>query len=129
VNHVLSPKQELQLVELRRAFGSYQPRIQLHYDRDGEPIDLAMYCVLMEDPDYKHVARTDLGLYVVSTVWLGIDLGIGAPYDMAKWFPTQLFETMVFGDDWRGLDCYKWPTEEAAMVGHEEVVTLVRGTT
>ena len=89
------------------------------YDRQGKPLT----CIreierLLTDISYKRIAETTLpdGKWV-STVWLGLDhgLGIGRP---------QIFETMVFpvrgsGED---LDCKRYVTEAEALEGHSRMV-------
>lgn len=130
--HRITPEQWERVERLRAAFSEHgyePPSFTMYWDRDGEPIDIALYSVLMEDAAYKRVARTVVGPYVVSTVWLGIDYGMAAVYRMSD-KPTALFETMVFGDGpEHDLDCRRWATEAEALAGHEEVVTLVRATT
>lgn len=81
--------------------------------------DLLTWAEWFEHADRK-VAQTDVGPYVVSTVFLGIDhqhLGKGPPI---------LFETMVFIDgDAEDIQqrCSTWLEAEAQ---HAEVVELVR---
>lgn len=102
------------------------------YDRLGNPISIERFGRLTQaDFDYRRVALDYVGPFVVSTVWLGVDHGWGhgsAPL---------IFETMVFtADGWErlgmadmlGRDCERYSTEEQALRGHEEMVTLVRAT-
>lgn len=94
---------------------------------------------LFSDMDYKRVALTEIGPYVVSTVWIGLDHNFGNG-------PPLIFETMVFtATAWAQenpaldfndpdkehlleLDCYRYATEYEARKGHEDVVTLIRAT-
>lgn len=98
------------------------------YDRQGRAITMDQFSKLVVDPDYKRVASDHVGPYWVSTVWLGMDHGWGQG-------PPLIFETMVFAADHDertlgpDLDLHRWSTEEAALRGHAEVVTLVRATT
>lgn len=101
-------------------------RDRVQYDRDGQPISLERLEQLLADRDYRVVARDEVGPYLVSTVWLGVDhrFGEGAPV---------IFETMVFahgGDDDLGpdLDQRRYCTEAEARAGHDETVTLIRAT-
>lgn len=108
------------------------------YDRDGNPLSWEQWAVLAEDDDYRRVDLTEVGPYVVSTVWLGLDhsyLGQG---------PPVIFETMVFTrsawydetdrDDpdheplWE-MDARRYSTLSEAQEGHSETVLLVQATT
>ena len=118
-------------------------QVVLFYDRQGKPITVEKANGLLGDIDYKRLAVTKIGPYVVSTVWLGVDHGYTRPG------PPVIFETMVFaawewdrlndvdavvesGDDERrglaDIDCHRYCTEGEARTGHEEVCTLIRAT-
>lgn len=103
---------------------SRKPR---HWDREGKPIGLGDWCVLHERGlEYSRIAETDLDLVWVSTVWIGLDYSFGGK--------PLIFETMVFEKDeakdedidLSGLDVWRWPSEEKARAGHEEVVAEMR---
>ena len=93
-----------------------------YYDRKGQPIDAKE--VYSASHSYKRVAYTELpnGLRV-STVWLGLDhnWGEGKPL---------IFETMVFSPD-RLLEVYakRYTTEEEAVAGHDEALSLFKDKT
>jgi hypothetical protein len=115
-----------------------------HFDRKGTPIDWRKAGELLEDRSYAVVKQTSLDNgYWVSTVWLGLDHGFGDDG------PPLIFETMVFEryrgakkkidfsdmPNWNGpkkpwvmradmsdLDCERYPTEEAALAGHRQMV-------
>lgn len=92
------------------------------YDREGRPLTTCQWARLMERPfdEYRRVAQTDVGADVlVSTVWLGIDYSFGLG-------PPLIFETMIFNGSWEGQDCWRWPTEEAALAGHDQAVEWMR---
>lgn len=108
---------------------------RLYYDRDGQPITMALWAFLHDDHAYKVVANTQLldGLVTVSTVWLGLN---------HNWQPNGaplIFETMIFGryeeSEYFGrhmafrrelLDHQeRYRTETEAHVGHEHAVRLV----
>lgn len=102
-----------------------------HYDREGNPITFERWAELCarEDVDYRRVAWTLIGEGIeISTVWLGIDHNF---FDG----PPLIFETMVFVqlDEPRellggaittreGTETYRWPTEAAALAGHDRIV-------
>lgn len=93
------------------------------YDRDGKAIGLEAWSMLHASFDYRLVAKTQVGAYEVSTVWLGMDHGFGDG-------PPVIFETMVFATvaGPYDLDCWRYSTEQQAREGHEEVVLLLRAT-
>lgn len=88
----------------------------IFYDREGRPIDLAAWVSLSHD-DYRKVARDELDGWLISTIWTGLDL---------SGQPPLIFETMIFKPD--GSPCYqeRWPTEAAALAGHDQAVAAVR---
>lgn len=108
-----------------------------YYDRQGRLVDLWEWADLGADEAYKRVADTTLvdGTWI-STIWLGLDHSWGKG-------PPLIFETMVFpckgpsvgvaqlmadpslGDDWREQECWRWPTEAAAITGHDQVVAKI----
>ncbi len=102
----------------------------LFFARNGDELTADQWAQLMPDCTYKRVAEDTVGPYWVSTVWLGINhrfVGDGPPI---------IFETMVFlvQDDGERLGSdefgqWRYCTEEQALQGHQEVVTLVRATT
>ena len=84
------------------------------FDRQGRPIELEKWMVLIEDEDYVKVAHSTVGpIGVVSTVWLGIDHNYGGEG------PPIIFETMVFPQHPAMLDLqWRYSTEEQARHGH-----------
>ena len=109
-------------------------RFGTYYDRAASPIGFARWARLKEVGDaaygptaehYVVVGRTRVGRYVVSTVWLGIDHAWGRGIPL-------IFETMVFADEgapeWSPTEGFmdRYPTEDSAVRGHLEVVTLAR---
>lgn len=104
----------------------------VHYSRSGRKISFRQWGRLSTwggvGRGYKRVAATQVGPYWVSTVWIGIDLGLSLQPDR----PPHIFETMVFGDTENlahDLDCHRWATDAQARAGHDEIVTLIRATT
>lgn len=112
----------------------------IHFDRAGNPITMGRWLDLHE-PDYQQVASTIVGgVWRVSTVWMGVDHGIGLT-------PPLIFETMVFeiaeshgfvgpsvwtGDGWAFTyhedvgEQWRYSTERQAREGHEVMVRLCR---
>jgi hypothetical protein len=68
----------------------------------------------------RHVAWTEIGEALVSTVFLGFDHSFGDE-------PPILFETMIF---WQGHDLDReqdhYATRDEALAGHEAMVACVR---
>lgn len=88
------------------------------YDKSGAQITLTQHMELSQDQEYKRVALWRDGDTVVSTVWLGIDV--------ARWADKpHVFETMVFQAGNAG-PAWRYPTEAAAIAGHDQVVAWVR---
>lgn len=96
-------------------------RIMGMYDRDGSPISFAKWAWILEyHPERKIVQHDHLtDDQLVSTVWLGHDLGFGEG-------PPVIFETMVFGvDGWEDFqDRYR--TEAEAQAGHDRVLADIK---
>lgn len=90
----------------------------LYYDKEGLPISMQSWGLLMESPSYRIVQQDEAadGSWV-STVWLGLNHNIGGR-------ELHIFETMVF----RGKDvsdviaARRYPTLSKAKTGHEELL-------
>ena len=67
----------------------------MFFDREGQPLDPVEYGALHQFRSYIQVAESQLGPLLVSTVWLGHDMGFGQSG------PPLIFETMVFPADER----------------------------
>lgn len=94
-----------------------------YYDRSGNKITLGRWSWLSEhkaENDYYRVAEDTVDLYWVSTVWVGLDMGIPMPG-----IAPLIFETMTFlaGE---GQECYRWSSEARAIAGHDRIVAEVR---
>jgi hypothetical protein len=101
---------------------SRYPQGHLYYDKQGEPIDLMTWAGLVEDPEYARVALDEVDLYVISTVWLGIDHNFYRPGG-----PPYIFETMVFLEgSAEDMSMWRYPTEAAALAGHEATCAEIR---
>jgi uncharacterized protein (DUF1684 family) len=108
-----------------------------YYDRQGRPMTTEQWCERLADESYKRIAETTLfdGTWI-STVWLGLDHGFGDG-------PPLIFETMVFpklgppvtiteliadpraGDHWIEQEGHRYPTEAAALAGHDQIVAKI----
>jgi hypothetical protein len=93
----------------------------VHFDRAGDPLTLGQWAYLFECyQDYRRVAVTeDVNGFWVSTVWMGIDHSFGAG-------PPLIFETMRQLGRGSLRNEYRWPTEEAALAGHDQLVEALR---
>lgn len=98
--------------------------VTIHYilDPDGEPlpcIDFMTWGTWMQTAE-RHLAKTTVGLFWVSTVFLGIDHAFGGG-------PPVLWETMIFGPAGHELDQYmdRYRSRETALEGHAEAVAMV----
>jgi len=97
-----------------------------YYDRQGKPLTTDEWVNMSErrSPDYKRVAQTQVGQLWVSTVWLGLDHNWSPP---GKTHVPLIFETMVFGPgSWTDLWMDRYPTELAALAGHDQAVAWAR---
>ena len=87
------------------------------FARNGDEITVEQWSALHGDEGYIRVAEdhnADLTVRV-STVWIGLP-----QYPFTD--PPLIFETMIFADD-PELDTRMWryPTEAAALAGHDQV--------
>ena len=94
-----------------------------YFNRAGETLTLEGWCAL-GDAGYRIVKQEDVGDYLVSTVWLGLN------HNYADG-PPLIFETMVFGREDAGKSgdecfCERYSTEAQAVAGHSRVVEGVR---
>jgi hypothetical protein len=93
------------------------------YNRDGHLITMAEWTMLKLNREYNKVAQEQVGKYLVSTVWLGLDHAL-SPND-----PPAIFETMVFEngvDEFQDLFMQRYPNEVAALAGHDLAVAWAR---
>ena len=89
----------------------------MHYDYDGNPIDLWEWVRLFHSDDILARTRVDDDVEV-STVWLGLDysFGIGTPL---------IYETMIFSGPHDEIQ-WRYPNRDAALAGHDQAVALAR---
>ena len=104
-------------------------------DKEGNPISTEEWSRLKDDEEYHRVGLDQVGPYMVSTVWIGLD------HQFMEGGPPLIFETMVFTttawnadrneEDHEGLldlDCVRYSTEHEARRGHQDMVTLIKAT-
>jgi hypothetical protein len=98
------------------------------YDKQGNEIDLYNANELLMDEEYKFVAQDVFVMagepVKVSTVWLGLDHNWGGLFPDLPHRP-KIFETMIFGGT-HHLECWRYTTEQEALAGHREAVTLLQ---
>lgn len=97
--------------------------MNLHYDRQGNPIDFMEWGMLVEDIKYKRVRSTSLwfGLIWVSTVWLGIDHDFSHSWNEPNHQPI-IFESMTFVRNGSDSPTERYVTEAEAKKGHWRMV-------
>ena len=100
---------------MKTAFGNN------YYNRSGEPITLEEWGRMILQKKHKNVQQTNVGPYLVSTVWLGND------HNWDNEGPPIIFETMIFDrttDDESFNDIYmdRYATEEDALLGHGRAI-------
>lgn len=109
----------------------------MYFDRQGNPMGTYAWARAFADARYKRIGSTTITSTTdptiklwISTVWLGLNhawitlAGEPAPR-------LQIFETMVFSDasnPWSDTDLVRYATEQEALTGHADTVTLVRAT-
>ncbi len=90
------------------------------FRRDGSPASLEEWARLFESGNVaaQHLVRG----WLVSTVWLGVDVSHHADGSL-----PLIFETMVFPPEWResrGRWQWRYPDEASALAGHQLAVEL-----
>jgi len=96
---------------------------QMFYDLDGKPISAAEWGEMRENN--RRIAEDELDDFWISTVYVGMNMQYGDG-------PPLIYETMVFrrlenGEiDFSELYCDRYPTREAAEIGHEYAVREVK---
>lgn len=101
----------------------------LYYDLDGNPCDMYTWADLFDDFDGRVIGRTTVGHYTVSTVWLGIDHGLGTESKPVLW------ESMIFINAEDGTSdphdlsgtTVRYSSRDDAFKGHQELVKKVLG--
>lgn len=89
-----------------------------YYRLDGTPCPESEFGEVFNDPA-RVLAKTEIGRYEVSTVFLVIDHGFGSG-------PPVLWETIVFGNDESEMSPTRYTSREAALKGHAAFVATIR---
>jgi hypothetical protein len=94
-----------------------------YYDRDGVQVSGERWAQLHSDVGYIVVRKSLVMLgdveVTVSTVWVGLSMQYGDG-------PPLIFETMYFGGPRDGELVDRYPTELAALAGHDQAVAAIR---
>lgn len=91
-------------------------RRPLHYDRQGQPIELLDWAAKFENPAYMLVVETTLASGTrITTIWIGLD------HRFSGDGPPLIFETTVRGGVCSG-EGERYATEAEAEVGHKRWV-------
>ncbi len=97
----------------------------MYFDKEGKPLELMEWAELSESGDeYRVIGKTVVGEYLISTIWIGLNMNLGHGVGL-----PLIFETMVFSDSGNtGWDDYqlRYATEEQAKAGHEETIKKVQ---
>jgi len=91
-------------------------------DDHGEPIpaDTLTWAAWFEQtPAARQLAYERVGDAQISTVFIGLDMGMGL-----QSIP-RLWETAVFGGDLAGM-VQRYPTRDAALAGHADIVQQIQ---
>jgi hypothetical protein len=89
-------------------------------DRNGAPITPERHRQLRADPDYRHVARDQVGGMEVITVWLGTDQG---PVGHDRW--PLVFGSFIWDVQTRSIAAGRElfsATEDEALLSHSRLV-------
>ena len=93
-----------------------------HYDRQGKPISFMEAAEKLADDSYRVVGQiaSDNGLYWVSTVWVGLNVGYGPT---AHALGLCIFESVVeHRESGEALERHRYATEAQALAGHAALV-------
>ena len=94
-----------------------------YIERDGIPVSVAReeYFTHVKEPDYherRRIGWDEIGVYLVSTVFLAIEHGMGPDGSL-------LYETMIFPkEELTEFACERYSTREAACFGHMRMCHL-----
>lgn len=91
----------------------------LYFDQDCKPITYEEWIESFKDISYKIIKKDNVGPYIISTVWLGIN---------HQFLPAEspmIFETMIFCEDKKDElyhEMQRYTYKEQAIEGHDEMV-------
>lgn len=96
----------------------------LWFDRKGQPISYEEGARLLADSEARRVAQ-DVVIVEGEPRWVStVHLVLNHNWDDDG--PPLIFETMTFTHDGPIDMVYRYPTEEAALAGHDQVVAELR---
>lgn len=100
----------------------------MYYDKEGNEITKELYITHQNDPEYSFINYTVLpDGHIISTIWLGIDLG-GGLSEVPLVFETALFFSNESKErkDLEGTDFVeiigRYSTEKEAEEGHDKLI-------
>jgi hypothetical protein len=95
----------------------------MYYDRSGQAITEETWKAYWADPEYRILARTDVGEWTVAAWWAGVD-----DADEGRVFRTALLVTPRQGGTMSPL-LQEWPhrTATEAQTHHDALVAQVQG--
>lgn len=95
----------------------------LWYDRQGQPISYEEGARLLSDSEARRVGE-DVIIVEGEPTWVStVHLVLNHCYDGG---PPLIFETMTFTHEGAVDMVYRYPTEAAALAGHDQVVAELR---
>jgi hypothetical protein len=86
-----------------------------YYGFDGQPISQDEWLRLFNDIGERRVAYDELGPYIVSTVWLGLDHSFGHG-------PPLIWETIVMDAEGNASEMLRSATRDRAVENHAEML-------
>lgn len=100
----------------------------IYFGPDGEPITVEQFSAMLQSEE-RFVAQDRVGDKIVSTVWLGLDLGFGFDHRNPLIFETMVFYTTAGGDldPQRPIDAYtqRYARRDEALDGHRELTKFL----
>jgi hypothetical protein len=90
--------------------------VSRYYDKEGKLISMMEWAKLQNDKDYSIIEQEYVGIYWVSTVYLGLD------HNFYGGRQPLIFETMVFRGRESDFDMERYSTESQAVEGHRRMV-------
>lgn len=64
----------------------------MYVDKDLKPLKLEEWAELFENFSYRLIARTPIGTMTINTVWMGINLPFGTPFETGIFQDGELIE-------------------------------------
>jgi hypothetical protein len=90
-------------------------------DPNGKPVptlDASAWASMMDDVESRRVALDRVGRVAVSTIFLGLDMGIGGE--------PMFYETRVMGAGDLGDQVQRYRNREDATTGHYKVLAMLK---